>query len=174
MKPNVEDLVRCDRVGLYDRYGAWRYFPMQGPTYGDLWLTCDGRIGYSRVSWMSGESWDMPLSDVENVSRVGANIYPWCAQLWPSTSFEADFSGKRRLVFFTGITVFMSKTDKLVSKIPGVHHAGAAVVAAKSAIQNRGSKARGKAVLEAWLKVLDGSVAARDYPHLIQTDPCSE
>jgi hypothetical protein len=167
MKPNAEDLVRCDRVGLYDRYGMWRYFPAQGPTYGDLWLTFDGRLGYSRVNWMSGESWDMSLSDVDHVSRVGASIYPWCAQLWPSASLEADFAGKRRLVFFTGITSFMSKSDKLVAHVPGVHHAGGAFVDVKLAIKNRGSKGRGKDTLELWLGVLNGSVAPGEMPRII-------
>lgn len=156
MEPSVEDLVRCDRVGLYNRYGPWLFMPLQGPTYGDLWLTRDGKLGFAGVGW-SGDSWDMSLSDVSRVARVSLSIFPWCAQLWPSTSLEADFADKRRLVYFTGITRFMSKADRLISHIPGVHHAGAAVVGLKSMAQNRGSKDRAKDILETWLKILDGS-----------------
>jgi hypothetical protein len=35
-------------------------------------------------------------------------------------------------------------------------------------VDKRGSKARGQATLEAWLKVLDGSFAASDCPRLVQ------
>ena len=60
MTPNVDDLVLCDRIGLYDRYGIWRYFPLQGPSFGDLWLTSDGRVGYAPVGLTNGSAWDMP------------------------------------------------------------------------------------------------------------------
>jgi hypothetical protein len=168
MKPNVDDLVLCDRIGLHDRYGMLRYFPLQGPSFGDLWLTSDGRVGYAPVGWTNGSAWDMPLSDVENVSRVGNEIYPWCAQARASCSLEANFAGKRLLVHFTGITKFMSKGERLISSVPGVHHVGAAIMGVKSDVDNRGSKTRGQATLETWLKVLDGSVAASDYPCLVQ------
>ena len=168
MKPDVKDLVLCDRIGLYDRYGILHYFPLQGPSFGDLWLTSAGRMGYTPIGWTNGSAWDLPLSDVENVSRVGNEIYPWCAQARASCSLEANFAGKRQLVHFTGITKFMSKGESLISHIPGVHHVGAAVVGVKSDVDNRGSKARGQAALEAWLKVLDGSVAASDCPRLVQ------
>jgi hypothetical protein len=165
---NVNDLVRYDRIGLYDRYGIMRYFPLQGPSFGDLWLTFDGRIGYAPVGWTNGSAWDVPISDIENVSRVGSEILPWCPQARASCSLEANFAGKRRLIHFTGIAKFMSKGESLISQIPGVHHVGAAIVGIKSDVENRGSKARGQAALEAWLKILDGSVAASDYPRLIQ------
>lgn len=168
MKPNVEDLVRCDRTGLYDRYGMWRYFPQQGPIYGDLWLTYDGRLGYTKVSRM-GSGWDMTLSDVNHVSRVDASAYFWCNGLRPDMSLEADFGGKRRLVYFTGITIFMSQAEKLLSHVPGIHHAGALVIGVKSAVQNRDWRIQGKAALEAWLKILDGSTEPSDYPRLVQT-----
>ena len=157
MTPDINDLLRCDRIGLYDRYGVVRYFPLQGPSFGDLWLTSEGRVGYSPVGWTNGSSWDMPLSEIENASRVSSEIYLWCPQARVSTSLEADFSGKRRLIHFTGVTRFIGRGEALVSHIPGVHHAGAAIVEARSLIQNRGSKDRGQVALEAWLKILDGS-----------------
>jgi hypothetical protein len=86
---------------LYYRYGAWRYFPLQGPACGDLWLTVDGRLGYSRVNWMSGVSWDTTVSEVKDVSRVGPGIYAWCGELRHSASLEADFAGQRYLIHFT-------------------------------------------------------------------------
>jgi hypothetical protein len=169
MKPNAEDLVRCDRVGIYDRYGVWRYVPLQGPAYGDLWLTADGHLGYSRVNWMNGISWDTTVSEVKDVSRVGAGIYAWCSELRHTVSLEADFAGQRYLIYFTGITAFMSRADRLISSIPGVQHAGALLVGTKSTYQNRGAKARGKEALEVWLKVLEGSCAASDLPRLARS-----
>lgn len=155
---------------LYYRYGAWRYFPLQGPACGDLWLTVDGRLGYSRVNWMSGVSWDTTVSEVEDVSRVGPGIYAWCGELRHSASLEADLAGQRYLIHFTGITAFMSRADRLIWSIPGVQHAGALLVGTKSAYQNRGAKARGREALEAWLSVLEGSSAASDLPRLAQPE----
>jgi hypothetical protein len=152
-------LVRADRVGLYNRYGAWKYVPMQGPTFGDLWLTTDGTIGFNRPGAHKSE-WEATVSAVKNVERVSASVYPWCMQLWPSASFEAGFAGKRYVVFFTGVTKFLSKGELALKHIPG--GVGPLLVAMDAAVKNRGTKARGKQTLEVWLRLLKGEIEATD------------
>ena len=53
-------------------------------------------------------------------------------------SMEIAFGSNRYLVVFTGITHFRSAADKLIAKVPGVHHAGAMIVEAKSLYKNHG------------------------------------
>jgi hypothetical protein len=133
MKPNVDDLVLCDRIGLYDRYSIWRYFPLQGPSFGDLWLTSDGRVGYAPVGLTNGSAAlghaafgcrerlpgrqrDLP------VVRPGAN------ELQPGSQFR----GEAAACPLHRITKFMSKGESLISHILGVHHVAAAIMGAKS------------------------------------------
>jgi hypothetical protein len=171
-EPNPDDLIRIDRVGYYHRYGAWRRFPMQGPTYGDLWLTYDGRVGFLGVGGlMHTDAWDTQLSQIQDVSPAGKWVSFWCTEAMPNTSFEVVFAGKREVINFLGIQKFLSSGDKWIARIPGVHGAGAAAVGLKSYYQNRDAGKRAKQALEEWLAILDGSVNIAQLPRLKDVSP---
>jgi hypothetical protein len=72
----------------------------------------------------------------------------------------------RYLIMFTGIVEFRSTADNVISKVPGVHHAGAAIIDAKSVYKNRGSKDRAQAAREIWWKILNKEISPMDLPAL--------
>ena len=72
---------------------------------------------------------------------------------------------------FLGIKIFLSKGDKWISRIPGIHGAGAAAIQTKSLYQNRGAKTRAEQALKDWLAILDGSVNIRQLPRLKDVKP---
>jgi hypothetical protein len=161
-------LVRCDRVNVRPVTGlggkSWG-FMLQGPNIGDLWLTQSGEMGFAKTSWYSSE-WRVPIKDVtaSEVSRDralkhGAGAYPWRV-------IEIAFESGRYIVYFTGITEFRSTADNLISKIPGIHHAGAATMDAKSFYKNRGTRERAKAAREVWWKLLSKETSPAELPLL--------
>jgi hypothetical protein len=171
-RPGFDDLVRLDRVGYYHRYGAWRYFPQQGPTYGDLWLTYDGRVGFIGVGGlMNTDAWEAELANIGRVSPATNSIRLWTAGALPCTSFEADVNDKSEMISWLGIKVFLSEGDKWVARIPGVHGAGDVAVQMKSLYQNRGARARAEQACKDWLAILDRSVDAAQLPRLKDVTP---
>jgi hypothetical protein len=161
-------LVRCDRVNIRPITGlgakSWG-FMLQGPNIGDLWLNQSGEMGFAKTSWYSSE-WRVATKDVtvyevsrDRALKHGAGAYPWRV-------IEIAFEASRYLIYFTGITEFRSTADNLISKVPGVHHAGAAIIDAKSFYKNRGTKERAKAARDIWWKILNEETSAADLPLL--------
>jgi hypothetical protein len=54
----------------------------------------------------------------------------------------------------------------MIGRIPGVHHAGAAVVAVKSGFDNRGAKQRALEARCMWLDLLNGTLSPQNLPPL--------
>jgi len=163
-------LVRSDRVTVRPVTGlggkSWM-FMIQGPDIGDLWLTQSGEMGFAKTSWYSSE-WQAPVKDVtvSEVSRDRALKHGAGGD--PSRVIEIAFESSGYLINFTGITEFRSTADNLISKVPGsdVHHAGAAIIEAKSFYKNRGTKDRAKAAREIWWKILSKETSPSELPLL--------
>ena len=80
-------------------------------------------------------------------------------------SMEIAFGSSRYLVVFTGIVQFRSTADKLIAKVPGVHHAGAMIVEAKSLYKNRGTRQRAIEAMHSWQEILKNEeILAADLP----------
>lgn len=89
---------------------------------------------------------------------LGAGIYY-------DRSMEIAFGSSRYLVVFTGIVHFRSTADKLIAKVPGVHHAGAMIVDAKSLYKNKGTKQRAIEAMRSWQEILKPEeILAADRP----------
>jgi hypothetical protein len=155
-----DELVLCNRIAIYDRFGIWRYMPLQGALYGDLWLSRHGVVGFTGVGWF-GDSWAVPLAEVTDVAPVRRSIYVTCPA---SMSFEAFFGGKRRAVCFTGVHKFQGKADRWLNRIP--HGAGPLIVSSKSAYENRGAGERAKEAVAVWRSVLAGQTRPAELPRL--------
>jgi hypothetical protein len=160
-------LVRRDRVGLFDdAFMAKIPFPLNAATYGDLWLTDSGVVGFSKVKWYA-KDWAFPLAQVSEVRAGTMRDALSCYQgVAPKRLIHAKFGSKRYFVLFLGITHFMSKTDKAISHIPDVHGAGGVIAQGKSAWDNRGAKARALEARDVWLRVLTNNVPPSSLPEL--------
>jgi hypothetical protein len=152
----ITSLVRSDRMGIRSRTGvgarSWGWLATS-VSYGDLWLTESGEMGFAKVKWYD-QDWRTHISDVtvreipkEAAYRTGVGMYY-------DRSLEISFGPNRYLVVFTGIVHFRSTADKLIAKVPGVHHAGAMIVEAKSLYKNRGTKERAIEAMHSWREIL--------------------
>jgi hypothetical protein len=171
MIDNSAQLIRCDRVGLYSLNGAYEKIvsriplPLLSARYGDLWLRQDGSAGYNKVKGYD-DNWTTHIRamTVEAVS-LGQALH--CYQgVSPKRLLAMSLDDRRYLVLFTGITHFLSRGETVVAHIPGVHHAGALAVGAKSAFQNRGDGKRAVEARNTWLSVVSGALAPAELPLL--------
>lgn len=153
----ITSLVRSDRVGIRSRTGigarSWGWL-VTSVSYGDLWLTESGEMGFAKVKWYD-QDWGTHINDVTAYTIPKEVAYRTGAGMYYDRSMEIAFGSNRYLVVFTGITHFRSTTDKLIAKVPGVHHAGAMIVEAKSLYKNRGTKERAIEAMHSWRKVLN-------------------
>ena len=166
-KPALE-LVRTDRISIRSVTGiggkSWG-FMLQGPDIGDLWLSKTGEIGFSKTSWYSSD-WQTTVSDVTVYDVSKGRSLKHGAGAFPERVIEISFESSRYLIMFTGIVEFRSTADNIMSKVPGVHHAGAAIIDAKSVYKNRGSKDRAQAAREFWWKILNKEISPMALPTL--------
>jgi hypothetical protein len=165
-------LVRSDRVGVYSLNGTYEKiisripFPLLAARYGDLWLRQDGSVGYNKVK-SHDENWTTRIDGIvaETVS-MGQALH--CYQgMSPKRLLAMTVDGRRYLVLFTGITHFLSGTESVIAKVPGVHHAGALAVGVKAAFQNRGEGERAVEARKIWLSVLSGELSPAELPPLV-------
>jgi hypothetical protein len=166
VKPEMK-LVRRDRVGLFEQGLVSKIpLPLNAATYGDLWLTSSGQIGFSKVKWYN-EDWQVSIADVSEVRPATFAEALSCYQgVAPSRLLRAKLGDKRYLVLFLGITHFLSASEKAVGHVPGAHHAGAVAVQAKSVFDNRGAKKRAIEARDTWLRVLTRRVDPATLPLL--------
>lgn len=157
------DLVRVDRVAAFDgvgRYGRLMrrsHIPLMAPTYGDLWLAKNGRLGFQPVASYE-KPWEADLRDCNTYTVTLLEILHCYHGNRPSQAIR--LSGSSSLdcyIYFTGITHLMSGAERLMSKVPGVHHAGSILVGLKSQLDNRGQKGRALAAREFWLEAAPSS-----------------
>jgi hypothetical protein len=161
--------VRDDRVGIY-KLGVLAYVPMPltSASYYDLWLTTDGIIGVDKVKSYQSDWPAKSIRDISEVREVGFREALTCYQgVMPSRMLHVRVHDQRYLILFTGITHFLSKSEKLIGHVPGVHHVGALLVEAKSNFNNRGSKARAIEARDVWFRVLTGQVNPSELPPLV-------
>ena len=128
-----------------------------------LWLTESGEMGFTKTKWYD-QDWRTHVNDV-TVSQIRREApYRTGAGMYYDRSIEIAFGSSRYLVVFTGIVHLLSTTDKLIAKVPGVHHAGAVCVEAKSLYQNRGAKQRAIDAMHAWHETLNMKSMPADLP----------
>ena len=161
-------LVRSDRVGIRSRTGVgakpWGWL-VTSISYGDLWLSESGDMGFAKVKWYD-QNWRTHISDVTTYEILKEASYRIGAGMHYDRSMEIAFGSSRYLIIFTGIVHFRSTADSLLAKVPGVHHAGAMFVEAKSQYKNRGTKQRAIDAKHSWWEILnnhrhgDGRAAA--------------
>ena len=153
----ISSLVRSDRVGIRSRTGVgakpWGWLATS-ISYGDLWLTESGEMGFAKVKWYD-QDWRTHISAVTANEIPKEAAYRTGAAMYYDRSMEITFDSSRYLVVFTGIVHFRSTADKLIAKVPGVHHAGAMIVEAKSLHKNRGTKQRAIEAMRSWLEILN-------------------
>lgn len=160
-----DPFIRCDRVALSKTNGwegaiAW----LGSSDYGDLWVTRSGRVGYSKTKWYN-DDWATTLSEITDVRAVSRGTGLRYGQgAMPSRLLQFSAGSDTFIVRFTGLTSFLSTSEKLISHIPGVHHVGALIVDTKKAWENRGSGARAEEARQAWWDLLHDSAALENLP----------
>jgi hypothetical protein len=157
-----ETAKRTDRVALFRQgWEAKVPFPAGG-TWGDLTLDSNGIVSFSPVRRFA-QPWVTPLSGITAVRPVSMAAAMRCYQAQaPKRLLDATIAGTRYFIFFSGVTRFLSGPEKLVSHVPGIHHAGALLVAVKSSVNNRGAKGRGIAARDMWFQILSGTMTIPD------------
>lgn len=152
----IATLVRCDRVGIRSRTGVgakpWGW-AITSISYGDIWLTESGEMGFAKAKWYD-QDWRTRVSDVTAYEVPREAAYRTGAGMYYDRSMEIAFGSSGYLVVFTGVVHFRSTADKLVAKVPGVHHAGAMIVEAKSLYKNRGTRQRAIEAMHSWQEIL--------------------
>jgi hypothetical protein len=163
----ITNLIRSDRVGIRSRAGvgakSWGWL-VTSISYGDLWLTESGEMGFAKVKWYD-QDWRTHVSDVEAHKIPKEAAYRTGAGMYYDRSMEIAFGSSCYLIVFTGIVHFRSTSDKLLAKVPGVHHAGAMIVDAKSLYKNKGTKQRAIEAMHSWWEILDNKkILTTDLP----------
>jgi hypothetical protein len=163
----ITNLVRSDRVGIRSRTGTgakpWGWL-VTSISYGDLWLAESGEMGFAKVKWYD-QDWRTRVTDVTAYEVPKEAAYRTGAGMYYDRSMEIAFGSSRYLVVFTGIVQFRSTADKLIAKVPGVHHAGAMIGEAKSLYKNRGTRQRAIEAMHSWQEILKNEeILAADLP----------
>jgi hypothetical protein len=121
-------------------------------------------MGFAKVKWYD-QDWRTRVTDVTAYEVPKEAAYRTGAGKYYDRSMEIAFGSSRYLVVFTGIVQFRSTADKLIAKVPGVHHAGAMIVEAKSLYKNRGTRQRAIEAMHSWQEILKNEeILAADLP----------
>jgi hypothetical protein len=179
---DLTTLVRHDRVGIWPLFGWRSKLPVWlPPIYGDLWLSQTGQAGFIRVSsglsyaspyWTGAKrrgGWETSLADMTAQPvgwRAAFRSNPY-ARIMRRRFIELHVSGQRYILMFTGISHFLSGSEKLIARVPGVHHAGTFLVVTKAMVVNRGSRRRALAARQVWTDVINGAVRPDELPLIV-------
>ena len=102
-------MICRDRVSINPLWirNLWLNDSITPKTHGDLVLTRDGMIAFLSV-YKSDTPWACQLDDLRDVTF----------SVPKGRGFVATIQGKQRVIVFTGITRFLSKTDSLLGHVP--------------------------------------------------------